>query len=64
MIILHVEPYKQMSVLETLLIANEIDYKVHMSVGEEHPLALPYLEVNGVPLDIIRAIDWIGDMKK
>lgn len=51
---------KQITMLEWLLINNDIDYVLRVDTPYSS-FQLPYLIVNGVPLDFERSIKWIGE---
>lgn len=50
------------SLLEWQLIINNIDYKIVKS-NKSLGIPEPYLIVDGVPLDLYRALEWIQEVK-
>lgn len=62
MVVLVVDDYEQVSMLEDALIKANIFYEVEIG-NECHGLRQPYLIVDGVPLDMGRALKWIGGKK-
>lgn len=62
MVLLVAENLDQISFLETLLIYADIPYTTTLS-DVPNGIGKPYLVVNGVILDLGRAIKWIEEQK-
>lgn len=60
MVVLVVDNCYQVSALEWALVQANIQYKVEVG-NARHGIGQPYLLVDGVPLDMGRALKWIGD---
>ena len=54
----------QINMLEWLLIINHIEYEVETPKQSTYNIGTPYLIVDGVPLDLDRAIKWIEEKVK
>ena len=55
----------QMNMLEWLLIINHIEYRTTTPLNRgNHNIGTPYLIVDGVPLDLDRAIKWMEEKVK
>ena len=59
MVVLVVNDYDQVTMLEAALVKADIGYDVMVGNGV-YGLSKPYLLVDGVPLDMTRALKWIG----
>lgn len=55
---------QEINMLEWLLIVNHFDYTVKTPQKSTHNIGTPYLIVDGVPLDLDRAIKWIEEKVK
>lgn len=64
MVVLCVRDTNQMSLLEAALNRCEIKYQVSVDDKDSYNLGLPYLMVDGVPLDMIRAFEWMEEYYK
>lgn len=61
MVVLCVNDLHQGTFLEVALIDNHIEYEVVLDKENKYGLGLPYLLVDGVPLDMVKAIRWIKE---
>lgn len=64
MVNLHITDVKQRTLLESFLINSGIEYSVVIDTADKHSLGFPHLVVDGVPLDMIRAVTWIKEHMK
>lgn len=49
----------QLTMLEMMLMSEDIDFNV--STNQQYDMATPYLIVDGVPLDEERSVKWIKE---
>lgn len=62
MVVLVVDDYEQVSTLEDALVRANISYEIEMG-NASYGIRPPHLVVDGVPLDMGRALKWIGGKK-
>ena len=60
MVKLMVEDFDQISILENMLEQNNISFELKLS-DRSYGIRSPFLMVDGVPLDMGRAIKWIKE---
>ena len=62
MVQLVLDDIDQMSILESVLVENNIPYEIVPNTDRNfNPLLTPYLLVHGVPLDLTRSLKWIKE---
>lgn len=63
MVKLVVDDYRQVTILENALTEANIDYEI-TTRDRNYGLSPPYLVVDGVPLELGRAMRWIRDKSR
>ena len=61
MVRLLVDDFEQITTLEIALLNANIEYTTELNDGK-YGIASPYLIVNSIPLDMVRAMKWIGEI--